>query len=168
MTTTEAIDAYFFEKAASKADLIKGLLAQRGDLPAAQPYYRAFEAIGARAADEALLALRSVLAGHSADDERVKALRAAVAAGDRASYLRVLGPPFPLGDLHDALDEDADGHAEIDALHGELAKERPSSEAIVAKVERLRSLPQLRSLIANWWDDPRTQLFLQELNAAGL
>ena len=168
MTTTEAIDAYFFEKTGSKADLIQGLLAQRSEIAAAQPYYRAFEAIGARAADESLLALRSVLAGHSADDERVRALRAAVAAGDRTSYLRVLGPALPLGELHGALDEDADGHAEIDALHGELAKERPSSEAIAAQVERLRSLPPLASLIANWWDDPRTQLFLQELNAAGL
>lgn len=168
MTTIEAIDAYFFEKRGSKADLIKGLLAERSEVPAAQPYYRAFEAIGARAADEALLALRSVLAGHSADDERVKALRAAVAAGDRASYLRVLGPPLPLGELHDALEEGDGGHAEIDALHGELAKERPSAEVIAATVESLRSLPQLASIIANWWDDPRTQLFLQELNAAGL
>ncbi|TAM56239.1 hypothetical protein EPN52_14055 [bacterium] len=91
MTTIEAIDAYFFEQRGSKADLIKGLLAKRSELPAAQPYYRAFEAVGARAADEALLALRSVLAGHHADDEHVKTLRAAVAAKDRAAYLRVLG-----------------------------------------------------------------------------
>ncbi|MDE2573340.1 MAG: hypothetical protein KGM44_12575 [bacterium] len=87
---TDAIDAYFFEKRMPKTALIDALLAERSEIPAAQPYYRAFEAIGARAADEALLALRIVLAGLAVDDERVKALRAAVAAGNRGAYAGAL------------------------------------------------------------------------------
>lgn len=91
MTATESIDAYFFEGVPSKAGLIERVLAERSPLPAAQPYYRAFEAVGTRAADEALLALRLVLAGLPAEDERVKSLREAVRAGDPAAYRKELG-----------------------------------------------------------------------------
>jgi hypothetical protein len=54
------------------------LLRARSDDPKAQPFYRAFEAVGGRAADEAFIALRIVLAGLDADDERVRVLRALV------------------------------------------------------------------------------------------
>jgi len=93
--TTDAIDAYFFEKAISKAALVERILRDRSERPAAQPYYRAFELVGARAADEAFLALRLVLTGLPAEDDRVQRLREAVAAGDRAAYGRELIAPAP-------------------------------------------------------------------------
>ena len=71
------------------------MLARRTAAPAAAPFYRAFEAIGARAADEAFVALRLVLAGREPADETVRRLRAlssvarAAKTGDRAG-LRVI------------------------------------------------------------------------------
>lgn len=67
--------------------------------PRAQAFYRALEALGARAADEALLALRLVLAGRAPDDDAVRALRDAVAqirAGapeGRAAYEALTAAP---------------------------------------------------------------------------
>jgi|GEM_PF-923982 len=173
MAATDAIDSYFFDKSCSKAELIGRLLDERSDLPAAQPYYRALESVGTRAADEAFLALRLVLAGQPVEDERIKRLRGAVAAGDREAYARELSagrtrPDLPASELHGALEDGHEAHAEIDALHGELSKEQPSAREIAKRVERLRRWPQLASVIANWWDDPRVQLFIQELSAAGL
>jgi hypothetical protein len=69
--------------------------------PRAQPFYRALETVGARAADEALLALRLVLAGRAPDDDAVRALREArtkARAGDasaRAAYLSAVGATQP-------------------------------------------------------------------------
>jgi len=56
--------------------VIAGLLANRSPAPAAAPFYRAFEAVGTRAADEAFVALRLVLAGRVAEDGAVRRLRA--------------------------------------------------------------------------------------------
>jgi len=76
-------------------------------------------------------------------------------------------PNLPLHELHGAAESDA-ARSDIDALHAELAKERPSAEAIASHVERLRTQPRLVALIANWFDDPRTQTFLADLSSAGL
>ncbi len=77
-------------------------------------------------------------------------------------------PRLPTDQLHDALEGDHAAHAEIDALHAELGRDQPSTDEIHARVERLRGLPQVTSILANWWDDPRTQLFIHELTIAGL
>jgi len=55
-------------------------LADRSDDPAAAPFYRALELLGARVADEALIALRVVLAGKAPADDVVKRMRESVAA----------------------------------------------------------------------------------------
>jgi hypothetical protein len=90
------IDAYLLDGTPSKAETVNAVLADRQPLERAQPFYRALEALGARVADEALIALRLTLAGKTADDDAVRQLRAAVAAarsGDaagRGAYLAAL------------------------------------------------------------------------------
>lgn len=46
--------------------------------PRAAPFYRAFEAIGTRAADESLIAVRALAAGKNPDDELIRRIRDAV------------------------------------------------------------------------------------------
>jgi hypothetical protein len=75
----EALDRYLLGEEPSKRRTVELVLAARSPLAAAAPFYRALEAVGERAADEALLALRLVLAGKGADDDRVRRLRAASA-----------------------------------------------------------------------------------------
>jgi hypothetical protein len=70
------VDGYLLGEPTSKAKAIAALLADRSPAPAAAPFYRALEAVGVRAADEALIALRIVLAGNAPSDERVRRLRA--------------------------------------------------------------------------------------------
>ncbi|MBV9277015.1 MAG: hypothetical protein JOZ97_02150, partial [Candidatus Eremiobacteraeota bacterium] len=72
----------------SKASVVQALLQHPSDEPAAAPFYRALRQIGPRAADEALIALRIVLAGKQPSDEKVRAIRHLVqrsrAGGDDA------------------------------------------------------------------------------------
>lgn len=84
MRDFEMIDGYLLGDPVSKAAAVSALLAERRDIPAAAPFYRALEAVGARAADEALIALRLVLAGKAPEDDRVRRLRALVADARRA------------------------------------------------------------------------------------
>ncbi len=83
------IDNYLLEGHPAKADLIREVLAKRSPLSGAAPFYRALETLGDRAADEAIVALRLVLAGKPASDEGVKRLRKA-AMQSRAAYEREL------------------------------------------------------------------------------
>jgi hypothetical protein len=91
------LDGYLLDDRPAKAEAIAAALRARSADPRAQPFYRALDALGARAADEALLALRLVLAGKAPDDEAVRSLRAARAAaraGDpsaRQAYLAAVG-----------------------------------------------------------------------------
>jgi hypothetical protein len=91
------LDGYLLDGSPGKADAIAAALRQRSPDPKAQPFYRALETIGARAADEALLALRVILGGNTADDETIVAARAARARakagepGAREAYLRSVG-----------------------------------------------------------------------------
>jgi hypothetical protein len=91
------LDGYLLDARPGKADAIAAALRDRSPDPRAQPFYRALEAVGARAADEALLALRLVLGGNAADDETIVAARAARArarageAGAREKYLTLVG-----------------------------------------------------------------------------
>ncbi|MGP6157272.1 MAG: hypothetical protein ACLPYS_07155 [Vulcanimicrobiaceae bacterium] len=72
----ELIDRYLLGEPVSKPAAIEAALADRSSVPAAAPFYRALEAVGPRAADEALLALRLVVAGRAPSDEAVRQLRA--------------------------------------------------------------------------------------------
>jgi len=87
------IDTYLLDGTPSKADAVAAVLADRRPIEGAQPFYRALDLLGARVADEALIALRLALAGRPAKDDAIRRLRADVAAarqGDaaaRAAYL---------------------------------------------------------------------------------
>ena len=69
------LDGYLLDGKPSKREAIEHLLRERIDDPRAAPFYRAFEAIGARAADESLLAIRALAAGKAPDDALVRRLR---------------------------------------------------------------------------------------------
>ncbi len=92
------LDGYLLDGKPGKAEAIAAALRDRSSDPRAQPFYRALETVGARAADEALLALRLVLGGNAASDATILAARAARAAvkagrpGAREEYLRAAGP----------------------------------------------------------------------------
>lgn len=92
----ETVDRYLLGEPVSKAVALEAALAERAEAPAAAPFYRALEAVGVRAADEAFVALRLIAAGYPASDERVRRLRAlaaiarACATGDRAGLAATL------------------------------------------------------------------------------
>ena len=71
----ELLDRYLLSAEGSKASLVEALLQRPSDDPAAAPFYRALRHIGGRAADEALIALRLVLAGKEPDDAKVRVVR---------------------------------------------------------------------------------------------
>jgi hypothetical protein len=114
----ELVDGYLLGEPVSKPDAVAALLAERSPDPAAAPFYRALEAVGSRAADEAFVALRLVLAGYPPSDEGVRRVRAlaavarACATGDAAGLAKAFardgasltdlaplraGPPGELG-----------------------------------------------------------------------
>jgi len=71
----ELLDRYLLSAQVSKARVVEELLRNPSGDPAAAPFYRALRQIGPRAADEALIALRLVLAGKQPIDEKVRVLR---------------------------------------------------------------------------------------------
>lgn len=73
---TTALDRYVLGEPVSKAETIAIALRERSDAEAAGPFYRALEAVGVRAADEAFVALRLVLAAREPSDVAVRRLRA--------------------------------------------------------------------------------------------
>ena len=79
------LDRYLLGEPVSKPDVVAALLAERSSDPSAEPFYRAFEAVGTRAADEALIALRLVLAGRAAEDGAVRRLRGLAAIARAAT-----------------------------------------------------------------------------------
>ena len=76
----DSLDNYLLDKRGSKADVIAELLADRSTDPPAAPFYRALEMLGAKIDDQALIALRLVLAGKPPEDDAVRRLRSSVAA----------------------------------------------------------------------------------------
>jgi hypothetical protein len=90
----ELVDGYLLGEPVSKPDALAALLAERSLDLAAAPLYRGLEAVGPRAADEAFIALRLVLAGRTLSDERVRRVRAlsalarACATGDAGGVVR--------------------------------------------------------------------------------
>jgi hypothetical protein len=69
------LDGYLLDGTPSKREAIEHILRDRIDDPRAAPFYRAFEAIGPRAADEALLAIRALAAGKAPEDDLIRRLR---------------------------------------------------------------------------------------------
>lgn len=105
----EVIDGYLLGEPISKAEVVAAFLTERSDAAAAAPFYRALEAVGVRAADEAFLALRLVLAGRDPSDETVRRLRGlsglarASVRGDRSGVAAVRKRErVALGSLADA------------------------------------------------------------------
>lgn len=77
-------------------------------------------------------------------------------------------PNLPVDKLRAAVPEDHEAQESIDALHEELSGASPASGRIREHVENLRKHAPLSALVAAWFEDPRTQTFIQELTAAGL
>ncbi len=72
----------------------------------------------------------------------------------------LLRPDLPHADLHAALPDDHHAHGTIDELRGEIDKGAPHRPTIEKHVSTLRAIPQLEAIVANWWDDPKTQRFI--------
>jgi hypothetical protein len=77
------LDGYLLDGRPGKDEAVAAVLADRSPIAAAQPFYRALEALGSKVADEALMALRLALAGSTIDDDGVRLLRDQLAAARR-------------------------------------------------------------------------------------
>lgn len=77
-------------------------------------------------------------------------------------------PEYPADELRNAAGEDRAARARVDALGRELDSSSPARSSIHDHVNELRKHPSLGTLIANWFDDPRTQAFIDELTGTGL
>lgn len=77
-------------------------------------------------------------------------------------------PEFPIEQARAALPSDHAGQRQLDALHRELHSQHPRADAIKARVDELLTHSPIASMVANWFDDPRTQEFINELVQAGL
>ncbi len=93
------LDRYLLDGEPAKADLVAALEASADLPPAARPFVEGMRMLGTRAPELSFVALRLVLAGQPADDERVVALRGLVeraraggpdAAAARATYAKML------------------------------------------------------------------------------
>lgn len=71
----ELLDSYLLHGTPAKGDLIAALLKAGPPVPAAAPNYEGLRMLGPRTPDLALIALRLVLAGKTADDASVTQLR---------------------------------------------------------------------------------------------
>jgi hypothetical protein len=98
-------------------------------------------------------------------DERNGELRNEVTAADDTGL--VAGEEV-IAALHAALPHGHPAHATIDALHAEVGAAAPNRRTIERHVSNLRGLPELEAAVANWWDDPKTQRFIETLSRIGL
>lgn len=70
--------------------------------------------------------------------------------------------------LHTALPDEHAAHSTIDDLHSEISADAPDRRSIEHHVGILRAFPELEAIVANWWDDPRTQRFIATLGQIGV
>lgn len=75
----ELLDGYLLDGQPPKAELVRSLLESRPHTGAAAPFYEGLQRLGARTPDLALIALRLVLGGHTADDAGVVKIRDLIA-----------------------------------------------------------------------------------------
>jgi len=90
----DVVDGYLLGEPVQKQRAVDALL-EAATTPAAAPFARGLQAVGVRAADEALVALRIVLSGRAPDDATVRRVRAlsavarACAQGDAKALAKV-------------------------------------------------------------------------------
>ena len=77
-------------------------------------------------------------------------------------------PEFPYDELHTAIGSDAEARARLDALRAHVDHPTPDPVAVETHVDALRSVRDVEARIANWWDDPKTQIWIKGLTDAGL
>ena len=77
-------------------------------------------------------------------------------------------PKFPAEELRTAAAGNPEAGARIDALHRELGAEQPDQTAIHDHVRELRKHASVATIVANWFEDPKTQAFINELTGSGL
>ena len=75
---------------------------------------------------------------------------------------------FPEAEVRAKLPGSHQAHAAVDALQAEVARPNPDRGEIERHVGHLRSFPELEAIVANWWDDPKTQRFVGNLGQIGL
>lgn len=103
MTRSEIVDlldAYFLGTKLDRSSVFAQVATWKPDIEEAAPIVRAIALVGARAADESLMALRLLLAGHAALDERVMRLRTFIA-------LAAKGDPQGIAGYHNLLSPEA-------------------------------------------------------------
>lgn len=103
-----------------------------------------------------------------ADDTGMIANEALITQAETLAPLRSGEAALPHDRLHEALPRGHDAHAAIDRLHQEMQSPSPDAQAIERHVGALRAIPELEAIVANWWDDPRTQRFVGTLGQIGL
>ncbi len=69
------LDRYLLGGDPPKSEVVEDLLKKRPEVPGASAFYEGIRMLGPRTPDLTLIALRLVLAGKPADDERVVRLR---------------------------------------------------------------------------------------------
>jgi hypothetical protein len=77
-------------------------------------------------------------------------------------------PNLPYTELQAELGDDPAAHAELDALRDHLDHPQPDPARLQGHVDRLKGVHDAEARIANWWDDPKTQLWIKGLTDAGL
>ena len=75
---------------------------------------------------------------------------------------------FPGDALRAAIPPSHEAHESIDALETELQQQTPRRASLEQHVGVLRSVRELEARIANWWDRPSTQEFIDDLTRIGL
>ena len=77
-------------------------------------------------------------------------------------------PQFPADALRAASPDDPEIFKRIADLDSEIKSKQPRSAKIREHSTELRKRASLRDILTAWFDDPRTQEFIDELTAAGL
>ena len=77
-------------------------------------------------------------------------------------------PDLPYDELHAALGADPAARASLEALRAHVEQPAPDPAALQTHVDALRGVRDVEARIANWWDDPKTQLWIKGLTDAGL
>jgi hypothetical protein len=77
-------------------------------------------------------------------------------------------PNLPYDELHAALESDPESRARLDALRAHLDDPAAHPDTVAGHVDALRGVRDIEARIANWWDDPNTQIWIKGLTDAGL
>jgi hypothetical protein len=77
-------------------------------------------------------------------------------------------PHLPYDELQANIGDDAAARAELDALREHLDHPAPDPARLQGHVDRLKGVRDVEARIANWWDDPNTQVWVKGLTDAGL